>query len=198
MVGGDRKMKTLGAVAIAVAVLAAVAGCASSSVDAASSVASDVTLAQSKSYAQLLRNEASSRLPPIVLKEVAQSSDVSVACDETSEDPDGLVRSWTSSMSILVTNSTASRIQKVADDLVASFVEQGWAADSEGSSTETLTVTELTSKASLASIEVATASKADGQAPAITITATGVCALTGGPDSDEVTKLEAQEPANAG
>ena len=198
MVGGDRRITTLGAVAIAIAVLGAVTGCAGSNVDAASSVVSDATLAQSKSYAQLLRNEASSRLPPIVLKEVAQSSDVSVACDETSDDPDGLVRSWTSSTSILITNSTASRIQKVADDLIASFVDQGWSADVDESSAEALTVTQLTSKASLASIEIATASKAAGQAPAITITATGVCALTGGPDSDEVTKLEAQEPANAG
>ena len=195
MVGGDRRIRTLGAVAIAAAVLGVVAGCAGAGAGAEPGVASDVTLAQSKSYAQLLRNEASSRLPPIVLKEVAGSSDSSVACDAAS---DGLVRSWTSSTDILVTNSTAARVQKVADDLIASFVDQGWSADVDESSAEALTVTELTSKASLASIEIATASKAAGQAPAITITATGVCALTGGPDSDEVTKLEAQEPANAG
>jgi len=198
MVGGDRRIRTLGAVAIAAAVLGVVAGCAGAGAGAEPGVASDVTLAQSKSYAQLLRNEASSRLPPIVLKEVAGSSDSSVACEEASDDPDGLVRSWTSSTDILVTNSTAARVQKVADDLIASFVDQGWSADSGTGSTEELTVTELTSKASLASIEIATASKADGQAPGITITATGVCALTGGPDSDEVTKLEAQDPANAG
>ena len=197
MVGGDRRKKSLGAAFAGIVVLVALAGCADGETSAPRA-ASDVTLAQSKSYAQLLRNEASSRLPPIVLKEVARSTDVSVACDDADDDPHGLVRSWTSSTDILITNSTASRIQEVADDLIESFVAQGWAADTESASTETLTVTGLSSKASLASIEIATASKSEGQAPSIRITATGVCALTDGPESDEVTKLENQEPANAG
>ena len=189
MVGGGRS-KTGGMVA-AVAVLL-LAGCASSGGAGSSEAVSGVTLAQSKSYAQLLRNEASSRLPEIVLKEVAQSSDVSVACDS---DPRGLARSWSSSTSILITNSTAPRIQKVADDLATSFVDQGWTVSRDAASTDTQIVTELTSEASLAAIEIATALKADGQAPSIRITATGVCAITGGPESDEVVKLELHDPA---
>lgn len=197
MVGRRRKMRSSGVVMIAVTALVVLSGCASGGSPASGAV-DDVTLAQSKSYAQLLRNEASSRLPPIVLKEVASSSDISVACDAASDDPDGLVRSWNSSTNILVTNSTASRVQKVADDLVSTFVAQGWADDRENSSTEILTVTTLTNTASLASIEIATAAKADGQAPSITITTTGVCALTEGPESDEVTTLENQDQANLG
>jgi hypothetical protein len=155
----------------------------------------DVTLAQSKSYAQLLRNEASSRLPSIVLKEVSESTDSSVPCDD---DPAGLARSWSSSTSILITNSTASRIQKVADDLAQTFVDQGWSSNPESESTEDLTITALTSDASLASIEITTASKAAGQAPSITITTTGVCAMTAGPESDEVKKLEGQDQPAVG
>jgi hypothetical protein len=187
MVGGGRK--TIGGMLAAAFVLVTLAGCASAGGTESPQAASQVTLAQSKSYAQLLRNEASSRLPEIVLKG-AQSTDVSVACDG---DPDGLERSWNSSMSILITNSTAPRIHTVADDLAASFVAQGWTSTLDASSTDTRILTELTSEASLAAIEIEAALKAEGQEPSIRITATGVCALTGGPESDEVLKLEQQE-----
>ena len=191
MVGGGRFIAATVAAAVVVLALGACAGDTTQSTGD-----SAVTLAQSKSYAQLLRNEASSRLPEIVLKQVAESSDVSVACDET--DPAGLSRSWSSSMSILVTNSTAARIQKVADDLAASFVEQGWKAKQADDSTETLGVTTLRSATSLADIAITATSKDGDQLPSIQITATGVCALTDGPESDEVTMLEQQDAANAG
>jgi len=191
MFGGGRFVV---ATVAAVAVVLSLGACAADA--QTSGAASDVTLAQSKSYAQLLRNEASSRLPEIVLKQVAESSDVSVACDDT--DPNGLSRSWSSSMSILVTNSTAARVQKVADDLAASFVKQGWKAKQADESTETLVVTTLRSATSLADIAITATSKGNDQVPSIQITATGVCALTGGPDSDEVTTLEEQHSANAG
>jgi hypothetical protein len=198
MVGGDRS-RTAGAIAAGVALVMMMAGCADAEQSApVASVVGDVTLAQSKSYAQLLRNEASSRLPAIVLKEVSESTDTSVPCDVADGDPAELVRSWSSSTRILITNSTASRIQKVTDDLAQTFVDQGWTSSLAPESTDDLTVTGLTSDASLASIEITTASKAKDQVPSITITATGACALTGGPESDEVIKLESQEPAAEG
>ena len=101
-------------------------------------------------------------------------------------------------MSILVTNSTAARIQQVADDLATSFVEQGWKAKQADDSTDTLAVTTLRSATSLADIAITATSKGADQVPSIEITATGVCALTDGPGSDEVTTLEKQDPANAG
>jgi len=191
MFGGGRFVAATVAAVVVVSALGACAGDTGST-----GAANEVTLAQSKSYAQLLRNEASSRLPDIVLKQVAESSDVSIACDES--DPEGLSRSWTSSMSILVTNSTAARIQKVADDLAESFVAQGWKAKLADESTDTLVVTRLRSATSLADIAIAATSKGDDQAPSIQITATGVCALTDGPESDEVTMLEGLDPENAG
>ena len=101
-------------------------------------------------------------------------------------------------MSILVNNSTAARIQKVADDLAASFVDQGWKAKIDEGSTDALAVTTLRSATSLADIAITATSKGADQVPSIQITATGVCALTGGPDSDEVTMLEKQDSENAG
>jgi hypothetical protein len=101
-------------------------------------------------------------------------------------------------MSILVTNSTAARIQKVADDLATSFVDQGWKAKAGDGSTDTLSVTTLRSATSLADISITATSKDGDQVPSIQITATGVCALTAGPESDEVTMLEQQDPENAG
>ena len=101
-------------------------------------------------------------------------------------------------MSILVTNSTAARIQKVGEDLADSFVAQGWKAKGESESTETVRVTELSSATSLADIAITATSKAPDQPASIEIVATGVCALTDGPESDEVTMLEDQDSANAG
>jgi hypothetical protein len=169
-------------------VAVSVSGCAGSSPGDAAP-ASEATIAQSKSYAQLLRNEASSRLPPIVLQEVSESTDTSVACDDPSEDAAGLRRAWESSTRILVSNSTATRIQSVSDDLVASFVAQDWTATAAEGSTDTLDRVELSSTSSLAGIVIETAHKAEGQEPSIHIVSTGVCALTGGPDSDEVQEL---------
>jgi len=163
-------------------------GCAATAPETASAE-QGVTIAQSKSYAQLLRNEASSRLPPIILKEVSESSDSSVDCADASAEQQGLLRAWESSTRILVSNSTATRIQTVTDDLVASFVEQDWTATVGEDSTDTLTRVNLSSASSLAGIEIETAHKAEGQDPSIHIVSTGVCALTGGAESDEVTKL---------
>ena len=47
----------------------------------------------------------------------------------------------------------------------------------------------LDSASSLAGITVETAHKAEGQEPSIHIVSTGACAMTGGPDSDEVAEL---------
>jgi hypothetical protein len=176
-----------------VLVIGLLSGCAGAPSEDAAAESSGVTIAQSKSYAQLLRNEASSRLPPIILKEVSESTDTSVACGDASADPDGLQRAWESSTRILVSNSTATRIQSVSDDLVATFVDQDWTPVEVEGSTESLSIVELSSASSLASIEIVTALKAEGQEPSIHIVSTGACAVTGGADSDEVTKLSEAE-----
>jgi hypothetical protein len=172
--------------AVGILVLALLSGCAATGAGDASPE-QEVTIAQSKSYAQLLRNEASSRLPP--MQEVSETTDTSVACDDASVDAGGLRRAWESSTRILVSNSTATRIQSVTDELVASFVAQDWTAEEGEGSTDVLSSVRLSSASSLAGITIETAHKAEGQEPSIHIVSTGACALTGGPDSDEVVKL---------
>jgi hypothetical protein len=58
-------------------------------------------------------------------------------------------------------------------------------------------VTRLHSATSLADVTITATSKASDQVPSIQVTATGVCALTGGPESHEVTMLE-EDAALAG
>jgi hypothetical protein len=169
--------------------LLVVSGCAGTTSPGAGEV--DATLAQTKSVAQLLRNEAASRLPHIVVKDVNETLDVSEACESVADDPEGLVRSWLSSTTILLTNSQAARITTVSDSLAESFVDQGWTQTHTDSDNQTLIA--LESETSLARIEFSVEPKVKGQEPAIRISATGPCVQTAGTNSDEVKKLEGRD-----
>lgn len=182
--------RNLAAIAAVCAALA-LAGCAgqSSTVGAGGP---DITLAQSKSPVQLLRNEAMSRLPSILAKDVAESSDSSVACLPADEDPDGLSRSWESSLTLHVTNSRAASIPGALDDLVASFVDQGWTIDDTAAPDDAASLAPivLTSSTSLVTMRVQELPKAQDESAAIRITTLGPCVATDGEGSDEVLVLE--------
>lgn len=161
---------------IAVFVVALVlAGC-SSEPDA-------LTLVETKSPVQLLRNEAWYRLPEVMIKEDSDTTDTSEACND-----DGAMRLWRSSTVALVTNSQAPRVVTAGDNLAASFVEQGWEAERREEGAAVLTV--LTRTTSVAVIEIEAVEKTDAHRASIRITASGPCVLTAGADSDEVRKLE--------
>ena len=166
-------------------VLIALSGCAT---PAASSSAfdelGDLTLVESKAPTQFLRNEAASRVPKVVVQDVAETTDASVACLGAAVDPDGLARQWNSTAVFLVTNSQAARVATVTDGVAASFVDQGWTAQQiEGS-------TVLSSTSSPVVMRLEAVDKAPGMHAQIMITTTGPCVVTDGPDSDEVTGLE--------
>jgi hypothetical protein len=144
-----------------------------------------LSLAATKSPVQLLRNEAWYRLPPVVLQSDSETSDVSVACDS---DESGLTRFWSSSTTALITNSQAPRARTVADDLIASFVEQGWVEDR--TETADSVTAELTSTSSVAGIEIEVLDRTDSRRASIRISASGPCVATDGPESDEVRTLE--------
>jgi len=167
---------------------ALLSGCAAS---AGTGAGARATLAETKSAAQLLRNEAASRLPDIIVKEVNETTDLSESCKPVADDPEGRERSWLSTTSILLTNSQSARIDKVSQELAQSFVDQGWVEGSEASANQTLIA--LTNTASLARIEFSVEPKAKGQQPAIRISTTGPCVTTAGIDSDEVKKLEGRD-----
>ncbi len=142
-----------------------------------------LTLVETKSPVQLLRNEAWYRLPEVMIKGDSETTDVSVACDS-----DGYSRSWQSSTVALLNNSFAPRARGVAEALTASFEEQGWVATSNESPTAVVTL--LVKTSSVAHIEIEATDKTSEHRATVRITATGPCVDTAGPDSDEVRDLE--------
>jgi len=148
----------------------------------------DLSLAETKSPVQLLRNEAASRIPEAVIEEVIHSQDVSTNCMTEETDPDGLIRSWDSSVRVMINAENGEDVQGIVDDLAASFVEQGWEKGTFG----VASIIDLSSETSPVSIHVSV-SKADaetGEGGAIQLTASGPCVETDGAESDEVINLE--------
>lgn len=159
-------------------VVLALAGC--------SSGVHTLTLVETKSPVQLLRNDAWYRLPDVMIKADTETSDVSVGCDQ---DATGVLRSWRSSTVALLNNSQAPRVVTAGDELAATFVEQGWSAERVEDGAAVLTV--LTRTTSVAVIEIEAVQKTEGQRASIRITTSGPCVITAGPESDEVRDLEA-------
>ena len=126
MVWGDH-IRTAAAAALVALSLAGLTACAGSSSPSAGGGAA-LTLAQTKSPVQLLRNEAASRIDEFVVETVNETEDLSTACKTEEADPLGLSRSWTSSVEVSLKEGSAWRTSIVADELVASFEEQGWVA----------------------------------------------------------------------
>ena len=166
-------------------VLLALTGCASPAAESSAfDELGDLTLVESKAPTQFLRNEAASRVPTVVVQDVAETTDASVACLGAAVDPDGLARQWNSTAVFLVTNSQGARVVTVTDGLATSFVDQGWSSQQVDGSTV------LTSATSPVVMRLAAVPKATGMHAQILITTTGPCVVTDGPESDEVTGLE--------
>lgn len=142
-----------------------------------------LTLVETKSPVQLLRNDAWYRLPEVMVKGDTETTDRSEACDD-----EGALRLWRSSTIALVTNSQAPRVVLAGDDLAASFVAQGWEATRSEEGAAVLTV--LTRSSSVAVIEIEAVEKTPASGASIRITASGPCVLTAGAESDEVRSLE--------
>ena len=148
----------------------------------------DVSLAESKSNAQLLRNSAESRIAAEVIDSTTEA-DASVACLSTAEDPDGEIRRWLSSTEVNLVRWHAWRVDDVADILIDTFVNQSWnTIDVDGEYTDTGRL--LTSGKGLAEIQVEAVGTEDDSAATIHVTVSGPCVRTDGADSDEVASLE--------
>ena len=157
----------------------------------------DVSLADTKSPAQLLRNEAAARLPAEVIDQIIEAEDASVACLSESDDPEGVVRSWHSTVNVTIQGGT--EVATLVTDLAASFSEQGWAVRDLGGNAS-VSQKLLESESSLADIQVTGLTPDDGatsvsleevvEQPTVKIAVHGPCVRTGGTESDEVTALE--------
>lgn len=191
-----RGAKPAAAIVVGLALLVALAGCAGAEPGAGSGV----TLAQSKSPVQFLRNETTSRIPSGSIDSLVDSTDRSVECLTEEEDPKGLIRQWSSTSVAIIERASEWRTAKIGKDLVQSLVDEGWTARDAGSSAA-ITRTLLTSTTSVAEIKVTSKIPNDTNASTsqdeevtdyrIEIETHGPCVETDGPQSDEVATLEA-------
>ena len=158
----------------------------------------DVSLTDTKSPAQLLRNEAANRIPAEAIDEIIQSEDVSVACLSEQDDPEGTIRSWHSTADVLIKDG--NDVRQLTKDVAASFEEQGWISRNLGGNANVVSKL-LESDTSLASIQVSgfepnaedigtTGQEDVVEQLTVNVQVHGPCVRTDGPDSDEVRNLE--------
>ena len=157
----------------------------------------DVSLTDTKSPAQLLRNEAANRIPEDAIDEIIESEDVSVACLSEADDPQGTIRSWHSTADVLILDG--NDVKQLTKDLAASFEDQGWTSRNLGGNVNVVSKL-LESDTSLASIQVSGFEPNSDQGTTgledpvdqltVQVQVHGPCVRTGGPESDEVRGLE--------
>jgi hypothetical protein len=145
-------------------------------------------LLATKSPTQLLRNEAANRLMTGTDESVAAQQDYSAACRSEAEDPEGLYRSWRSTLLAEVPEESAIGVDQFVGALATSFSEDGWVFTEahDGAAGKVTTMTRTDSIVTM----TFTASENTGEGASVYIEAIGPCVLTGGPESDEVTQLE--------
>lgn len=189
--------RTLVCISVGALTLVGLAGCAAPAATVKGDYPS-VSLAATKSPAQLLRNEAAARLPENVIDEIIESEDTSVSCLSESEDPEGTIRSWHSTVDVLILGEDTAVAPLVAD-LVASFEEQGWEARDLGGNVSTVKKL-LESPESLADMQISGFTPNENASSVgleenvdqrtVQIEVHGPCVRTPGATSDEVLQLQ--------
>jgi hypothetical protein len=181
----------------------AVSGCGSTAGSEITGNYPDITLTESKSPVQFLRNDAAGRIPPAVIDTVVDTVDASSACLDEEKDPEGLIRSWHSSTVVTIARGSAWRVDSVIEKLIASFTDADWTAHSLGQSA-TLNRSLLKSSSSLAEIQIIGQRPAETEEEAvddetpvtIEIEVHGPCVRTAGATSTEVLKLEGADKSD--
>ena len=198
MVNADLHKRHIG-LATAVIALTMLSACSTPQTGSVPGDYPDVSLAETKSPAQLLRNEAANRLPAAAIDQIIESQDASVACLSEKDDPEGLIRSWHSTADVLIVDDGVTSAQQLVNDLAASFEEQGWTSRNLGGNAS-VTSKLLDSETSLADIQISGFNINDTMASTgleqkveqttVQIQVHGPCVRTAGAESDEVTVLE--------
>jgi hypothetical protein len=186
----------IGAFAIALAV-GSLTGCgeAAQSSDVPPGDYPDLTLAESKSPAQLLRNTAVSRIPTEVVLNVGTDTDGSEACLTVEEDPNGTIRRWNSSVDVNLRLPETPNTDAIVDAVIASFTDEGWMSQAiTGSKADNQAhlLTNGTASAtsvSLAQVRIEAIITGDKSSSFIRIESVGPCVVTDGENSSEVTQL---------
>lgn len=198
MVKADHRTRLIGLATAALALIM-LSACSTPQPSSVPGDYPDVSLAETKSPAQLLRNEAANRLPAAAIDQIIESEDASVACLSEKDDPQGLIRSWHSTADVLIVDDGSTSAQDLVNDLAASFEAQGWTSRSLGGNAS-VTSKLLDSETSLADIQVSGYNVNDTMASTgleqkveqttVQIQVHGPCVRTAGAESDEVTVLE--------
>jgi hypothetical protein len=182
------------AVAIAIGTLA---GCGEAT-PGANTVAGeypDLSLAESKAPAQLLRNTAVTRIPADVILNVGTDIDGSIACLSEAEDPDGTIRRWDSSVDVNIVLPQAKNTQAIVDEVIKTFTDGGWMSQaitgSKADSQAHLLTNGTSSAASVSTsqVRIEAVIAGDQSSSYIHIDSLGPCVVTGGADSAEVKEL---------
>lgn len=191
--------RALAVLAIGTASLLGLAGCAAPAAVVAGTYP-DVSLADTKSPAQLLRNEAATRLPEGVIDQIIESEDLSVSCLSEDEDPDGTIRSWHSTVDVLILGE--ADVAPLVNDLVASFEEDGWKARDLGGNVSTVKKL-LETDGSLADMQISgftpnenatsVSLEEDVEQRTVQIEVHGPCVRTAGATSEEVGSLQKKQ-----
>lgn len=169
----------MGLTAVAIAVL--LGGCA------ADDSAGTVTLAATKSTAQLQRNTISGQISPDITASVTRVTDASESCggDDTRH-----MRLWRSTALIELVPEAADQITRIQQSISGSFASKGWDSASEAVTKDTTLVT-LTNPNSLAVIELTAVTNVDGigMGANLYVNIAGPCVKTDGPGSAELEQL---------
>ena len=146
-----------------------------------------LTLVETKSPVQLLRNEAVSRVPADDIEGIVKQQDESTACRTPETDPKGLQRLWRSTVRFELKDDPSVDPQSVIDELAASFVDDGWAQGTFG----VATIIELTRPGSETKIHISLSpgNEAAETAAAVQLSVSGPCVMTAGAESKEVLDL---------
>lgn len=174
----------MAAATLAVLAASTIAGCGSSGIDVAQY--GDFTLLETKGIVQVMRNDVAGSIPALVVVGTRDSTDLSIACFPDSNDPDGLVRAWQSTVQIDIVETAAGGVWGVFDRLVTSYQNKGWKVENVDVA-DTSQAVRLTSGSIAAEIQL---SIPEDKSPVIGLVATGPCTATAGADSDEVKLLE--------
>jgi hypothetical protein len=75
---------------------------------------------------QLLRNEAAGRIPVEFIEIVVHAEDLSKDCHAVERDPDGLIRSWNSSVRVSLTTDHGFKRGAIIDELAKCCGVHGW------------------------------------------------------------------------
>jgi predicted small lipoprotein YifL len=155
----------------------------------------DLSLTESKSPAQLLRNTAVSRIPAEVILNAGTDTDGSEACLTEAQDPDGVIRRWKSSVDVNLRLPEAPNTEAIVDAVLATFTDEGWMSQaitgSKADNQAHLLTNETAGTASVsgAQLRIEAVVASDEASSFIRVEAIGPCVVTGGASSAEVIDL---------